>query len=67
MVKSAREEYVDLKSFSVDKTKPQPERLKQFVIDAKNPCKVRVGDVLVQIEFTSGKNFSDALTVAFSA
>ena len=59
------EDYVDLKVLTIDKTKPIEERLKQFIMDVKNPYMVRVGDTLVRIEFTGGRNFSDALTAAF--
>lgn len=58
-------DFVDLKVLTVDKTKPIEERLKQFITDVKNPYMVRVGDTLVRIEFTGGRNFSDALTAAF--
>lgn len=61
------EDFVDLKTLSIDKTKSQPERLKQFISDVKNPYMVRVGDTVVQIKFTGGRNFSDALTAAFGA
>ena len=60
------EDFADLKTLTVDKTKSQPERLRQFVTDVKNPYMVRVGDTLVKIEFTGGRNFSDALTAAFA-
>ncbi len=59
------ENFVDLKTLTVDKTKSQPERLRQFVTDVKNPYMVRVGDIMVRIEFTGGRSFSDALTAAF--
>ena len=59
------EDCKDLKVLTVDKTKPKKERLKQFITDVKNPYMVRVGDTLVRIEFTGGRNFSDALTAAF--
>lgn len=59
------EDFTDLKVLTVDKTKPKQERLKQFITDVKNPYMVRVGDTLVRIEFTGGRNFSDALTAAF--
>ena len=59
--------FVDLKNLAIDKTKPIEERLKQFITDVKNPYMVRVDDTLVQIEFTGGRNFLDALTAVFSA
>ena len=59
------EDFVDLKTLAIDKTKAQPERLKQYITDVKNPYTVRVGDITVRIEFTGGKSFSDALTTVF--
>ena len=56
--------FTDLKTLTIDKTKPQKERLKQFITEVKNPYMVRVGDTLVKIEFTGGRSFSDALTTA---
>ena len=65
MEKSVKaEEFADLKILDIDKTKSQPERLKQILSDVKNPYMVRVGDTLVRIEFVGGRNFSEALTVA---
>lgn len=58
-------DYRDLKDLRVDKTQPLDKRLKQYIMDVKNPCMVRVGDILVQIEFVGKKSFSDALAAAF--
>ena len=58
------DDYRDLKDLTVDVTKPLDKRLKQYVMDVKNPHMVRVGDILVQIEFTGQKSFSDALSAA---
>ena len=58
-------DFRDLKDLTVDVTKPLDMRLKQYVMDVKNPRMVRVGDVLVQIKFTGNRSFSDALLVAF--
>lgn len=60
-------DFTDLKVLTVDKTKPIDERLKQFIKDVKNPYTVRVGDTPVRIEFTGGRNFSDALVAVFGA
>ena len=57
-------DFTDLKTLTIDKTKPQKERLRQYIKDVKNPYIVRVGDTLVKIEFTGGRSFSDALTAA---
>lgn len=57
-------DYRDLKDLTVDVTKPLDKRLKQYVMDVKNPHMVRVGDILVQIEFAGNRTFSDALSAA---
>ena len=57
-------DFRDLKDLTVDVAKPLDKRLKQYVIDVKNPRMVRVGDILVQIEFAGKKSFSDALSAA---
>lgn len=58
-------DYRDLKDLTVDVSKPLDKRLKQYIMDVKNPRMVRVGDILVQIEFAGNRTFSDALSVAF--
>ena len=57
-------DFRDLKDLTVDVTKPLDKRLKQYVMDVKNPRMVRVGDILVQIEFAGNRSFSDALSAA---
>lgn len=57
-------DFRDLKDLTVDVTKPLDKRIKQYVMDVKNPHMVRVGDILVQIEFAGNRNFSDALSAA---
>ena len=58
------DDYRDLKDLTVDVTKPLDKRLKQYIMDVKNPRMVRVGDILVQIEFAGNRSFSDALSAA---
>lgn len=58
------DDYRDLKDLTVDVTKPLDKRLKQYIMDVKNPHMVRVGDILVQIEFAGNRSFSDALSAA---
>lgn len=58
------EDFRDLKELTVDVTKPLDKRLKQYIMDVKNPHMVRVGDILVQIEFAGNRSFSDALSAA---
>lgn len=59
------EEFADLKDLTVDKTKSLNKRVEQYIKDVKNPYMVRVGDVVVQIEFDGVKSFSEALSSAF--
>lgn len=58
------DDYRDLKDLTVDVSKPLDKRLKQYIMDVKNPHMVRVGDILVQIEFAGNRSFSDALSAA---
>lgn len=58
------DDFRDLKELTVDVTKPLDKRLKQYIVDVKNPHLVRVGDILVQIEFAGKRSFSDALSAA---
>ncbi len=58
-------DYRDLKNLTVDKTEPLDKRLMKYIMDVKNPCKVRVGDIFVQIEFSGKKSFSESLSAAF--
>ena len=56
----------DLKDLTVDKTQPIVKRIEQYISDVNNPYTVKVGDMVVQIEFSGGKKFSDALSAVFS-
>ncbi|MBR2886293.1 MAG: hypothetical protein IKB93_16130 [Clostridia bacterium] len=58
------DDFRDLKELTVDVAKPLDKRLKQYIMDVKNPHMVRVGDILVQIEFAGNRSFSDALSAA---
>ena len=58
------DDFRDLKELTVDVTKPLDKRVKQYIMDVKNPRMVRVGDILVQIEFAGNRSFSDALSAA---
>lgn len=58
------DDFRDLKELTVDVTKPLDKRLKQYIMDVKNPHMLRVGDILVQIEFAGNRSFSDALSAA---
>ena len=58
------EDYADIKAIAIDKTRPAQERLIKYIEDVKNPYTVRVGDILVHLEFSGLRDFQDALTVA---
>ena len=55
------DQLVDLRSVSVDKSLPVPERMSSFVKQIKNPYLFKVDDITVKVEFSSGKNFEDSL------
>ena len=61
------DDFVDLKSLTIDTTKSKQERLKQFVLEVQNPNTTRVGDMIVEVKFTGERLFSDALVEAFGA
>ena len=55
------DQLVDLRSVSIDKSLPVPERMSAFVKQVKNPYLFRVDDITVKVEFSSGKKLEDAL------
>ncbi len=57
--------YRDLKNLTIDNSQPLEIRLKQYITDVKNPYAMRVGDILVHIEFAGKKSFADSLSAAF--
>ena len=56
-----QDQLVDLKSVSIDKTLPVPERMSAFVKQIKNPYLFKVDDITVKVEFSSGKSLEDSL------
>lgn len=58
-------DFRDLNDLTIDVTKPLDKRFKQYIMDVKNPRMVRVGDIVVQIEFSGQKSFSDVLSAVF--
>ena len=56
-----RDQLVDLRSVSIDKSLPVPERMSAFVKQVKNPYLFRVDDITVKVEFSSGKSLEDSL------
>ena len=55
------DQLVDLRSVSVDKALPVPERMRSFVKQIKNPYLFKVDDITVKVEFSSGKSLEDSL------
>ena len=55
------DQLVDLRSVSIDKSRPVPERMCSFVKQIKNPYLFKVDDITVKVEFSSGKSLEDAL------
>ena len=55
------DQLVDLRSVSIDKTLPVPERMRAFVKQIKNPYLFKVDDITVKVEFSSGKSLEDSL------
>ena len=55
------DQLVDLRSVSIDKNLPAPERMRSFVKQIKNPYLFKVDDITVKVEFSSGKSFEDSL------
>ena len=55
------DQLVDLRSVSIDKSLPVPERMHSFVKQIKNPYLFKVDDITVKVEFSSGKSFEDSL------
>ena len=55
------DQLVDLRSVSIDKSIPVPERMRSFVKQIKNPYLFKVDDITVKVEFSSGKSLEDSL------
>ena len=56
-----QDQLVDLRSVSIDKSRPVPERMSAFVKQVKNPYLFKVDDITVKVEFSSGKSLEDSL------
>ena len=55
------DQLVDLRSVSIDKNLPVPDRMCSFVKQIKNPYLFKVDDITVKVEFSSGKSLEDSL------
>ena len=51
----------DLRDITVDKSKSVTERIESFTGQVKNPYLFKVGDVIVKVAYSGGKDFSGAL------
>ena len=56
-----QDQLVNLRSVSIDKSLPVPERMSTFVKQIKNPYLFKVDDITVKVEFSSGKSLEDSL------
>ena len=54
----------DLRDITVDKSKCVMERIENFTGLVKNPYLFKVGDVIVKVAYSGGKDFSGALSSA---
>ena len=55
------DQLVDLRSVSIDKSLPAPERMSASIKQIKNPYLFKVDDITVKVEFSSGKSLEDSL------
>jgi len=58
---SIPDQLVDLRSVSIDKSLPAPDRMISFFQQIKNPYLFKVDDITVKVEFSSGKSLEDSL------
>lgn len=54
----------DLRDITVDKSKSVMEKIESFTGQVKNPYLFKVGDVIVKVAYSGGKDFSGALSSA---
>ena len=55
------DQLVDLRSLSIDRSLPVPQRMSSFIEQVKNPYLFKVDDIAVKVEFSSGKSVEDSL------
>ncbi len=61
------EKLVDLRNIKTNRKAPLNRRADDFIAQVGNPYLFRVDDVVVKIEFSGGKDFSEILTDAILA
>ena len=54
----------DLRDITVDKSKSVMEKIESFTQKVKNPNHFKVGDEIVKVAYSGGKDFSGALSSA---
>ena len=54
----------DLRDITVDKNKNVMEKIESFTQQVRNPYLFKVGDVIVKVAYSGGKDFSGALSSA---
>ena len=61
------EQLTDLKSIFLDTSRPLPDRIRSFLEQVKNPYLFKVDNVIVKVEFSSGKSLEQSLLSLLSA
>ncbi len=58
-------ELIDITTVRVDDAMPMATRMENYIRDIKNPYLFRVGDTIVQIEFTGGTSLQNRMETLF--
>ena len=63
-----REELVDIRDIHIDASLPQPDRIRSFVEQVRNPYLFRVGEVTVKVSYSDcgcslNDRFSDMISL----
>ena len=53
---------IDLKNIKIDIQKTIEERAESFIEQVHNPYIFKIGDIIVKVDYGSGKDFSEILT-----
>lgn len=64
---SDKTELVDINNCLIDTTKPLNERRRGFTQKVRNPNLFIIGDLVVRIEYTGKRSFSDAFLSALKS
>ena len=52
----------DIKSLNIEADKQQTDKIKAFVEYVGNPYLLRIGETVVEVEYTGKRSFSEAIT-----